>query len=379
MSPPTATDVVPKQVLVIGAGAAGLSTMVGLRALNKDCAITLVEPKAYGEIPWGAYRAPFEEWVRKGGIFPLAAFCAKNKVTHKQTLVQSLSKTAAVLASGETIEFDVCVLAIGATLKWKGFSRGPLPLSVDERLTAAKSAGDELLAAASVLIVGGGLIGTELTGDLAAYAAAAKNTTIQITLVHSGEHLCPEMSPAAAARVKEQLEAKGVRVILNERATPAGEGKYTLKSGEAIEAAQVVMTTGLASCSHFLKGGDLADCVNEQGWITTDDYFRVVDAGGQIFALGDCCTTLPNAAVQVLQNIAVMGHNVQASLDGPADEAKLKKFSLGPAAYLATTGTDQGVADMGGGYWTTWFLPWLKQKTMFYFRPRMELGLTSVE
>lgn len=367
-----------KKVLIIGAGVGGIAGIKGLRAKNKDCAITLVEPKDYCEVNWGSYRAPFEEWIRKGGIFPLAPFCETNAVTHKRTLVTSLKKGSAVLASGETVVFDVCLIAIGAKLSWAGFSRGPYNMSSEERMAAAKSEGDKLLDSKSVVICGGGFIGTELCGDVVAYAKKA-GKSVSVTLVHSGDRLCPDMNPEASARIKEQLETRGATVLLNEKATDKGNGLVQLSSsGKTIEAETVVMATGISPASDFLKSGELASSLNEYGWIETDDFFRVKGGDGKIFAIGDCCTTLYNAGNQVLSNIAVIGANINASLVGSADESKLKKFAEGPSVYAATTGTDQGVVDMGS-FWTTWFFPWLKNTTMFYFRARMELGIKSVE
>lgn len=392
-----------QRVLVIGGGIAGASSIVGLRNVNKDVEIFLVEPKEYMEACWAAYRAPFEEWVAKGSLFDLAPFCEKYNVTQVRCLVKSLSQSSADLDNGDTIHFDVCVVATGATSNWEGLGRGPRRYSVNDRLKQLKEVGEKLLSVKSVLVIGGGITGTELAGDIACYAKrAAKEITV--TLVHSGNHLCPEMNEQAGSKAKQQLEERGVTVILNERCIANDSGKtYTLaSSGEGIEADEIILTVGNVALNDFFEDG-LRSCLNENGWVEVDEYFRVAGAEGKIFSIGDCCTLLPNSGSQIVFNKDVIGHNINAALEAgkegcpnPSEHGeegngngrnpahpRLEKYALGPEVYVATTGTKSGVMyfrnDWYNNAWTTWLLPWLKQKTMFFFSPKTKLGISSIE
>ena len=64
--------------------------------------------------------------------------------------------------------------------------------------------------------------------------------------------------------------------------------------------------------------------LNENGWIDVDSFFQVKGAEGKLFAIGDCCTALPNTGSQILQNIGVIGYNVRAVLDA---KKKNKEFA----------------------------------------------------
>jgi apoptosis-inducing factor 2 len=372
----------PGNLLVIGGGLGGISAIVGLRKVDKTTEITLVEPKEYMEVAWAAYRSPFEEWVAEGSVLDLAAFCKANSVTHLRALVVTMDCSQAQLDDGTVVPFNVAVVASGATTQWPGLGRGP-PLgngSRAGRLEELKIEGERLMNAGSILVVGGGLIGTELAGDLKGYASKA-GRELKITLVHSGEHLCPEFSPAAAAMVKDKLEKMGVTVILNDKAKSDDKGKMVLeKAGTAIEANEVVMTTGLGSCNSFMNALS-TDALNDRGFVNTDDYFRVKGTDGKVFSIGDCCTTLPNSGSQILNNIKVLGNNIKITLDAvTAHQLKpelpgLKKFELGPEVYLATIGPNDGVMFYSSTFWTQYMLPWLKNSTMFFFRVKSELGL----
>jgi len=300
-----------------------------------------------------------------------------------------LTDEKAVLEHGESIDFDVCVVATGATTQWPVLGRGPPQAygakddTIEGRLQKLKEEGKRILDAGTVLIVGGGLVGVEVAGDVAGYAKKA-GKDIDVTLVHSGKHLCPEMDKEGAAMVKSQLEGHGVRVILNEKAKQNKNGMWTLEtSGKTVKAEEVILTVGMDACNSFMKNCVGSNCLNDRGWVDTDEYFRV-RGSSCIFSIGDCCTTLPNNAKDIMQNIQIIGHNIHLTLETIAagedtDAIKnLKMVQLGPPVYVATTGPYSGVMH-SPLLNTKRIVPWFKNWTMFFFRAKMELGLKSVE
>jgi len=376
-----------KTVLVIGAGLGGISAIVGLRAFDKDAKIVLVEPKDHCEVYWASYRSPFEPWVADGSLLMIDdKWLAAKDVKHVRSIVTKLTKTHAVLDNGDPIEYDVAVVASGADTKAPFLNRGLLTDGKSngtklERLDQMKRYGDKYLNAKSVLICGGGLIGTELAGDIASYAAKA-GRRVDVTLVHSGPHLSHvELTDKASRMVQRKLERKGVRVVLNEKAIKRDDGKMALlKSGKILKAEEVVYMTGLVPINHFLKDGDFGDALNDEGWVEADEYFRVKSSEGKLFAIGDCSTFLPNSGYQSLDNAKLIGANIKATIDGLAeggavpDDAKLIKGKASYQVTLSTVGRSDGVF-FTPKFHTQWFFPALKNYTMFLFRPRMELGL----
>jgi len=373
--------VMPGKLLVIGGGVGGLGAIVGFRKLDKTTEIILVDPKEYTEICSASYRSPFEPWVAEASVVDLQNFCKTKAVTHIKALVVTMDAKEATLDDGTIIPFSVAVVASGATTQWPGLGRGPWvgTKTRADRIAALKEEGIRLLNTKSVLVVGGGLIGAELAGDLKGYAIKA-GKELEVTLVHSKEQLCPEFSPAAAKMVKKKLEKLGVTVILNDRAVANDKGEMVLeKKGTVVDANEVVMTNGIGACNSFMKGMS-TEALNEQGFINSDEYFRVKGTDGKVFAVGDCCTTLPNAANQIIANIHVLGKNVKITLDAVvAHQLKpelkgLKPFALGASKYVVTTGPHDGVF-YSPMFWTQYLLPRLKNSTQFLFHIKPELGL----
>ena len=308
------------KVLVVGGGVAGLTACTSIRKFDKHVEIVLVEPKEYMEVHWCSYRSVFDESVAANSLFNIGKWAVPKSIKHIREKVMDLKEDHAILSNRETVEFNICVIATGAIAKWSALGRGP-PHSpqqgkISSRLKKLKEEGAKLLNADSVLIVGGGLIGVETAGDLASYAQKA-GKSIKITLVHSGEDLIPEYTPRAATMVKNKLENLGVKVILNDKAIEHDD-KWVLDSnGQELDASEVIKTTGIFSCApQCIKSPQLkSKFLDKKGWIQVDDYFRVKGLEQKFFAIGDCCDLLPNAASQVVGNLATIGKNITVILD----------------------------------------------------------------
>lgn len=368
-------------ILVIGGGIAGVSTAITLqRSLKKShpsARISIIDPKPYTPVRWAALRALFSDAIRTAHMFPFSSFLTKNGISHIQATVVSLSPSEVVLDNDQTLAFDVCLVASGATNSFSILDAPPSEL--EERSKELADRGRDLLCKSSILIVGGGAIGAELAGDICGYAS--RDYIPKVTLVHSGPRLVPEMGEAASLKLKMQLETHGVRVVLSDRAIEE-DGIWKLeKAGEEIEAEEVVVCTGLSSCSEF-AAESLGDALDENGWFKVDDKFRVDGGEGRVFAVGDCTNCLDKkTGAYAIANKDVVAHNMAltvAALSSGTElatiEPKMKGKVNGPPIYLVTSGPTSGVTSTPIGA-VTFGLPWVKNRTMFIFRAKQVMGL----
>lgn len=81
-----------------------------------------------------------------------------------------------------------------------------------------------------------------------------------------------------------------------------------------------------------------------------DEYFRVRGSGVKLFAIGDCSTFLPNSGVQIMDNAAIIGKNIKATLSAltktPSVVPEEKDLVKGKASYqmtISTVGPNDGV------------------------------------
>ncbi|KAG7374374.1 NADH:flavorubredoxin oxidoreductase [Nitzschia inconspicua] len=240
------------------------------------------------------------------------------------------------------------------------------------RLEAMRVEGNRILNAKSLIIIGGGLIGTELAGDVAAHAKAAGKSN-DITLIHSGDRLCPMMSEPASKAVLKMLENLNVKVILNEKAVENADGAVELlNSKKTLNANAVIQTIGFTPNNAFVDSTRFPKALDDLGWIQTDDFFVVPGTDGKIFAYGDCSPTMPNAGFQYMEASSVLGRNLYASLTSKPNNMKPKPDLM--VGLINTIGTSQGIM-YTSFFWTRRVFPWLKNKTMFFMALNGMIGV----
>lgn len=138
--------------------------------------------------------------------------------------------------------------------------------------------------AKDVTIVGGGLIGVEMTESLVAAGC-------RVTLVEMRRQVLPNiMDWEMAELVRRQFESKGVRVLLNTRVTgfegDARVRRVLTEEGE-FPADMVIMGVGVRPNVELARQAGLQ--IGPNGAVAVDEHLQTSDP--DIYAVGDCCET----------------------------------------------------------------------------------------
>ena len=185
------------------------------------------------------------------------------------------------LADAQRIAFDRLVLATGSQP-----IRLPIPgMTLPGVLTFRDLADVEAIrrvsgGGRSAVVIGGGLLGIE-----AAYGLARGG--LDVSLVHLMDRLMErQLDPRAAGLLKSEVEAKGIRVVL-EAETAAIEGTTAveavrLKDGRRLAAHMVVVAIGIRPETGIAREAGLA-C--NRG-VVVDDGLETSAPG--IYAIGEC-------------------------------------------------------------------------------------------
>lgn len=134
--------------------------------------------------------------------------------------------------------------------------------------------------ARDVVIVGGGLIGIEMTEALVSRGA-------RVTIVEKLPHILPMLDPDVSCLVQTHLEAHGVRVLTSTRVQslegePVVTAVLTEKSSERVD--MVIVATGVEPNVPLARDAGLG--IGETGAIVVDRCLRTSDP--DIYAAGDC-------------------------------------------------------------------------------------------
>ncbi|KAF2989088.1 FAD-dependent oxidoreductase (plasmid) [Methylocystis sp. MJC1] len=212
------------------------------------------------------------EWWRANGV----------EITTGQKAVRlDTASRVLVLEDGERIAYSKLVLATGSRAMRLPIEGADLPgvhtfrdMQDVEALARLGAKG------ASVLVIGGGLLGLE-----AAYGLVKRGA--RVTLAHVMDRLMErQLDQAGAAILHRMVEEKGVRVMLRANASHIrGDGcveRVEFEDGRSLPADAVVFAVGVRPNVELAKAGGLA--VNRG--VVVDDGLATSDAN--VFAIGEC-------------------------------------------------------------------------------------------
>lgn len=273
------SDKTTKKVVVIGGG---LSGMMVAKKLQDKAKVTIVMAESWVE--WqiaGTYSLTRPDEFSKAAA-PLRPSMLK-QVTYAVGLVTKLEDGRVLLADGEILEFDYCVLCVGFAMP---VVKPALGASFASRSEEVKRFGAAIRAAKSVAILGGGPVGVELAGDVR--EVVSKIT--KVTLVCRGGVL-----PACSEKYRKKTAAKltdlGIDVVTDEIIGGPAQGSsspgyYKLKSGGSLEVDVLLpgYTTGFQT--DFLKDFGVVD---SQGCVAVNEFMQCT-AKPKVFAVG--CTNV---------------------------------------------------------------------------------------
>ncbi|KAH9459675.1 hypothetical protein Pst134EB_007905 [Puccinia striiformis f. sp. tritici] len=268
-----------KTIVVIGLAGAGLKTfnllLDKLTATTQNIRIIAIEKSNYAYWAPGSLRAAvlngFEDKILRGfeHIVPTKMQDNERVLTFIGTEVLELDLENRFLVTDKSLDglgtklaFDYLVVASGSSY---AFPCRPPPEAegkddVKNQLRTLQSAIQE---SKSIVIVGGGVVGIELAGEIS-YQYPSKS----VTLICSSPTLLPDMNPKLGCSLKQQLEDRKVNIIFGVRAdldehhiTKTGKlDKLTViglapKDGgdrEEVEADFVFLATGNKPNSKFI-------------------------------------------------------------------------------------------------------------------------------
>ncbi len=265
------------KVVIAGGGFCG--SMVAKRLDGReDFETTLIDEKPYFEYCPSLPKLLEDPGYHDKMVKPYSEFLHDVDVIHDE--IKRITPEY-VYTSSKKIEFDILVVSLGADY--------PVHLE-DESNVFTVSSGEEVKNLSKkikeeneVLIVGGGLIGTEAAAEL------ASKTQKKITLVHSHDRLIERNSKTASYLAEKYLKNKGVELILGERVEERSGKIFRTTEGKEIEADVCIWSTGLGyNRELFQDFGEESFASN--GALKVNEHLQVegytnIFAGGDITAI----------------------------------------------------------------------------------------------
>jgi NADH dehydrogenase len=336
-----------KRILILGGGFGGVYTARNLERLcrhRSDIEIVLVSRDNF------LLMTPLLFEVFSGTLdvrhcsFPIRAFLRTTRFV--EATVQGIDlhrRVVQVTAAGESGElaYDQLILALGAST-----NRVMIPGS--ENAFTFKTLADALLLRNHVIerferadvetdperkrrlltfaIIGGGLVGVELLGELTAFADGivpfykrVNRSEVQFVMLQGPERIMPEMDPTLANYGTRVLDGRpGTTIRTHTHVQAIEPGKVHLPE-ETIEAETIILAAGVVP-NPVVAGLNVEK--DRRGHIVVDGTMRC-PSHPEVWALGDCASipapdgkTYPNLAQHALRESKVLARNITGTLDG---------------------------------------------------------------
>ncbi|MGW1993578.1 NAD(P)/FAD-dependent oxidoreductase [Embleya sp. NPDC001921] len=286
-------------VLVVGAGMAGLQTVVALRDQGYAGRVTLLGAEAHA--PYD--RPPLSKEVLAGKTDD-TSFEADWAALETEVL---FGRTATGLRPGAVdtdagpVAFDRLVIATGSrVLDLPGAGEVP-GVHVLRTIDDARALRAALVPGAHVVIVGAGWIGAEV----ATAAAAAGCPTTVVEALHTP--LAGPFPDAIGERFVPWYAEAGVELLLGARVDRLEPGAVHLTDGRRLRADAIVVGIGVRPATEWLAGSGVA--VNDRGFVEVDDHLATSVPG--VYAVGDC-VDFPSARYGTRMNVEHWDNALQA-------------------------------------------------------------------
>jgi NADH dehydrogenase len=229
----------------------------------------------------------------------------------------------------------------------------------------------------TVVVIGGGLVGTELIGELTAFAddvlrfyPRIRRDELCFRLFEAGPRILPEIDEKLASKAARVLEGRGVGVHPATAVRSIEPGKVRLEN-DTIHAATIVLTAGIVPSA---VASAMAVDRDQRGRIAVDATMRS-RSHPHVWALGDCAAIpdpdgrpYPALAQHAVREARQVARNIAAVIDGGAPSPFIFR-SLGTMASLGHT---RAVALVFGLRLTGFFAWWLRRTYYLFQMPRWD-------
>lgn len=339
------------QVLIIGGGFAGVSAAQKLE--KQGISTTLVDKKDYFEVTFAVLRDVAAPEKNNGKTRRYYKDILHG--TFIQSSVQELKANNAVLDNGDSISFDKVVVASGSRYPSLPIAKSANSSALRERENELASYNEKLQSASSVLIVGGGIVGVELAGEIA-YAMPEK----RVILAHNSHTLLDGFKAKAQQKALAQLVDLGVEVQFDTRYQKVGDSYEDKTKGKSLTPDISFVATGTTPNNEFLQH-NFSHLLNSKGLVEVDANLNVVGQNN-FYAIGDIAE-VGEAKLGYLA--AEQGKYVAKSIVKSLNNKPVNAYKRNPFMALVPTGQKTGVVQLPFMVSTWSGLVNMKQKDLF--------------
>jgi len=335
MARPTARGSRPR-IVIVGANFAGLTAA---QALGRRSEVTVIDRS-----PWFEWLPNIHELVsgvkRPADLrLPRDRLLARAGHRFVRATVAEIDaeEGRVVTTAGRRYRFDACIVAVGGVNETYGvpgaatFARPFKSVGECERIRRELALLARRGGRASIVIVGGGLEGVEVLGEI--LRRHRDQASLDTCLVEAAPRLLPEAPRALDAALREHCARWSVRLHTGERVAKVTRRRVYLASGTILRSDLTIWTGGVGP-SPLLAASGLADGPGE--WAPVDRHLRS-RRFDNVFVIGDAAA-LPRPLAKQAYFAMQMGECAALNAERLLAGRSLRPFRPSPKPMLVAFG-----------------------------------------
>lgn len=379
LDPPDQSLKTLPHVVIVGGGFAGLQACHAL--IGKPVRVTLVDKRNFSLFQPLLYQVA-TGLVAEGDVAsPLRQLVGQ--APNVQVLLGEVeeidTQAKQIVFNDRQLAYDHLILAAGSGSSYFGhdeWREAAPPMKILEHadeirrrvllaLEEAEQTPDPVRRAflQSVVVVGGGPSGCELSGSLMELMAHALGRHFKqldprqckVTLVDPGDRVLRAMDPSLSAAAGSYLQSAGVELLLGGRVQTIEAEKVVVNTSEGartLEAATICWTAGVKASHLGQVLADASGCtVDRGGRVVVEPDFSIPDHP-EIRVIGDLCSYSHTSDGKPLAGMAgpavQMGGWVAADIVAKIEGRAHKAFQFTDFGTMAVLGPLHAVADLRG-------------------------------
>jgi len=316
-----------KNVVIIGGGFAG---SVCAKKLERGFNVTLVDTKDYFEFTPSILRlAVSPESIRTIRV------PHQNYLSHTTVISEKALKIdhSSILTSTGKHPYDYLIIASGA--------KYGLPIKGDNMVVASHSeelrkAAKQVQEASSILIIGAGLVGVELAGEIIEAYPGKK-----VIILEALDKIMSRSPEKAQRYVKNFLEKRGVKFILNEKLLKCEGSTYITDKGSKITPDVAFLSIGITPhCDHFQD--HCAAHLDPRKFLSVNEHLQVGNFKN-VFAAGDVTAIMEEKTAHNAERHADV---IVENISRLEKAEQLVKYNSASAPMVISLGKKHGVLVM---------------------------------
>lgn len=363
------------QVVIVGAGFAGLSAVSKLR--KSGARVTVIDKNLYSTFQ------PLLYQVATGGLnpgdvsYPVGGFTTRRDARYIRGELVAIEPSARRirLVGGREIGYDYLVLATGVSANYFGvdgaaentfglYTRADAIVLRDHFMNGFEwlSADPDAKREFAVTVVGGGATGVELAGTLGELRNDVLRATfpdvdperVHVRLVEAAPELLMPFEPKLRAYTRRQLADRGVDIRVNTTIREVTPDRVILADGGSLRSDLTVWTGGVAAPASVAS---LGLPQGKAGRLLVGSDLRI-QGSDRIFATGDIALDQENPSPQLAQPAIQEGRHAAEQVIHLMRGEPTEPFHYHDKGTMATIGRRSAVVQFPRGTRITGTLAW---------------------